>query len=163
MSQIKGDKLTKFNTLFKHLASDTTNLTTFKYFKNLAQLVYPLRDNHLGLYQITDDNNFKDKESIDKFISTKEFLNYLKYTINIDSLKIELQAKSTDSIEGVYHFNKLYSVGLFRKDSNEYLGVIIDSKFKLWQKGQIAIYLHEHKPNLYKAVYGNPFTKGFYK
>jgi hypothetical protein len=159
-AQIKGDKLSYFKALYDRLASDTTSyLDSYKYFYNLAQLLFPLRDNHLGFYQLPDYKNFRTKQSIDSFIATKEFLNYPACNINIDSLKIELAKKPSDSLEGVYHYDTFYTVGLFKNGDNEYVGVILDSDVSLWTKGQIAIHLYQYAPNLYKAIYGHPQYK----
>jgi hypothetical protein len=79
----------------------------------------------------------------------------------MDSLKIELAKKPADSVEGIYHYDKFYTVGLFRNGEKEYIGIILDSDINLWQKGQIAIHLYEFAPNLYKAIYGHPLFKSF--
>lgn len=161
-AQIKGDKLSFYNALYDRLASDTTNTpNSYNYFYNLSQLIFPLRDNHLGFYQLPNFNNFKTKESIDSFLTTKEFLNYPTCNINIDSLKTELTKKPADSIEGIYHYDQFYSVGLFKSSDKEYIGVILDTDVKWWQKGQIAMHLYEYAPNLYKAIYGHPRFKNF--
>ncbi|SDE34035.1 Peptidase family S41 [Niabella drilacis] len=159
---MKGNKQDNYINLFNRLSSDTTSeLNNYKYFYNLSQLLFPLRDNHLGFYQLPDYKNFKTKETIDSFIATKEFYLYPTCEINIDSLKIELAKKPADSIEGIYHYDKFYSVGLFRSGDREYIGVVLDTNIKLWQKGQIAIHLYEYIPNHYKAIYGHPLYKNF--
>lgn len=161
-SQIKGNKQALFNTLYEQLASDTTsNPHSFKYFYNLSQLIFPLKDNHLGFYQIAAYDNFKNKERIDSFIGTKEFLDYPTFHINIDSLKYVLAKRPADSVEGIYNYGRFYSVGLFKRVDKEYVGVIIDSDVNLWRKGQIAIHLYEYAPNLFKAIYGHPLSKKF--
>lgn len=161
-SQIKGDKQALFNSLYERLASDTTsNPHSFKYFYNLSQLIFPLKDNHLGFYQIAAYDNFKNKDRIDSFIGTKEFLDYPTFHINIDSLKNVLAKRPADSVEGIYNYGKFYSVGLFKRVDKEYVGVIIDSDVNLWRKGQIAIHLYEYAPNLFKAIYGHPLSKNF--
>lgn len=161
-AQIKGDKLSNYNDLYNRLASDTTNnANSYKYFYNLAQLLFPLRDNHLGFYQLPNYNHFKTKESIDSFVTTKEFLDYPTCKINIDSLKAKLATKPAESVEGIYHYDKFYTVGVFKNGENKYIGVVLDSDISLWVKGQIAINLYESAPNLYKAVYGHPLFKYF--
>jgi hypothetical protein len=159
-AQIKGKKRDNYINLFNRL-SLASGLNSYEYFYNLSQLLFPLRDNHLGFYQLPDYNNFKTKETIDSFIVTKDFYLYPTYEINIDSLKIELAKKPADSIEGIYHYDKFYSVGLFRSGDREYIGVVLDSNIKLWQTGQIAIHLYEYIPNHYKAIYGHPLYKSF--
>ena len=77
-AQIKDDKLSNYNALYDRLAADTTsNPNSYEYFYNLSQLLFPLRDNHLGFRQLPNYNNFKTKEAIDSFITTKEFLDLL--------------------------------------------------------------------------------------
>ncbi len=160
--QIKGKKLDDYIDLYNRLSLDTTSdPNSYKYFYNLSQLLFPLRDNHLGFYQLPNYKNLKTKEAIDSFVKTKEFYLYPTYKINIDSLKIELSKKPADSIEGIYHYDKFYSVGLFRSGYKELIGVVLDSDIKLWRKGQVAIHLYEYIPNHYKAIYRHPQHKGF--
>ncbi len=53
--QIKGQSLASYNTLFKKLLSDTVESSSaYTYFYNLAQLFFPIRDNHLTFYQIAN-------------------------------------------------------------------------------------------------------------
>ena len=53
--QIKGQSLISYNSLFEKLLSDTVkNASDYKYFYNLAQLFFPIRDNHLTFYQIAN-------------------------------------------------------------------------------------------------------------
>lgn len=161
-TQIKGDKQTQYNELINRLSKDSTNqYNSYQYFYQLAQLVFPLKDNHLGFYEIPDYKNFTSVERIDSFAKSKLVLNYPTYSINIDSLKVALSKKPLDSIEGIYHYDKYYRVGLFKKESNEYIGVVLDSETNLWLKGQIAIHLYELAPNLFKAIYGHPLFKTY--
>lgn len=161
-AQIKGGKLEYYNALYDRLVTDTVvDPDTYNYFYNLSQLVFPLRDNHLGFYQLPNYNNFKTQANIDSFIRTREFSNYPTCKINIDSLKNELAKKPPDSIEGIYYYDKFYSVGLFKNADREYTGVVLDSDIGLWRKGQIAIHLYEYGQNLYKAIYGHPLFKNF--
>lgn len=162
-AQIKGDKLSYYNELYKRLASDTThNPNSYKYFYNLAQLLFPLRDNHLAFYQLPNYNNFKTKESIDSFVTTNEFLSYPTIKIDLDSLRSELSKKSAEWVEGIYHYDKFYTVGLYKSGDKEYIGVVLDSDINLWVKGQVAIHLYETAPNIYKAIYAHPLLK-YYK
>jgi len=161
-TQIKGDKQTQYNELINRLSKDSTNqYNSYQYFFQLTQLLFPLKDNHLGFYEIPDYKNFTSVERIDSFAKSKLVLNYPTYSINIDSLKVALSKKPLDSIEGIYHYDKYYRVGLFKKESNEYIGVVLDSETNLWLKGQIAIHLYELAPNLFKAIYGHPLFKTY--
>jgi hypothetical protein len=161
-TQIKGDKLRQYDSLYNQLGSDTVHdQNSYKYFYHLARLIFPVRDNHLGFYQLPDFDNFKSKSSIDSFVLTKEFLDYPSVIINLDSLKRQLSKKPPDSIEGIYQYDKYYTIGLYKNERSEYLGVVLDSEINLWRKGQVAIHLFETAPNIYKAIYGHPLTKNF--
>ena len=163
--QIKEQALVSYNELFEKLKSDSVNKTSdYQYFYNLAQLFFPIRDNHLGFYQNIDDNNFKDQPTFERYIVTKEFKDFPKYDINVDSLKDALSNKPRDSIEGIYYLDTLFSVGLFKTKDKEYLGVVLTSKIRVWrnlnwEKGQIAIHLYEYLPNHFKAIYADPVSK----
>ena len=163
--QIKGQSLVSYNELFEKLKStNVNNVSDYQYFYNLAQLFFPIRDNHLGFYQNIDDNNFKDQLTFEKYIATKEFKDFPNYSINIDSLKDVLSIKPRDSIEGIYYLDTLFSVGLFKVKDKEYMGVVLSSRITVWRnlnwtKGQIAIHLYEYLPNHFKAIYADPVTK----
>lgn len=161
-TQITEDKKSNYNDLYKRLTSDTVNNpNSYKYFYNLAQLLFPLRDNHLGFYQLPNYDHFKTKESIDSFITTKDFFDYPSCNINIDSLKTALATKPPESVEGIYYYDKFYTIGLFKNTDSEYIGVVLDSDVNLWIRGQIAVHLYESSPNLFKAIYGHPLFKYF--
>jgi hypothetical protein len=163
--QIAGSKLSAYDSLYERLRADTTAIGSpgdHRYFMNLSQLFFTIRDNHLAFYQVPDFNNFKNKESIARFVASREFSAYPKYEIDIDSLKAALATRPAESVEGIYHYDQYYSVGLFKSGACEYTGVVVDSDINLWQKGHIALHLYEYGPNLYKAIYAHPLTKSYF-
>lgn len=142
--QVKGQDLNAYNRIYEKLLSDTVkNPSDYQYFYNLAQLFFPIRDNHLSFYQIA---NFPASSAFPAFKG------------NIDSLQYFLEAKPLDSLEGIYHYGHYYSVGLF-KTNNEYMGVVLDTKVPNWKRGEIAIRLYEYLPNNFKAIYAHPKFK----
>jgi Peptidase family S41 len=143
--QIKGQTVTIYNELFEKLKSDSShNTSDYKYFYNLAQLFFPIQDNHLAFYQI------------DKFPKESAFS---KFDGNIDSLKSVIETKALDSIEGIYFYGESYSVGIFKSNSQEYTGVVLNSNTPIWKKGQIAVHLYETSPGYFKAIYAHPKYK----
>ena len=145
--QIKGQSLISYNSLFEKLLSDTVkNASDYKYFYNLAQLFFPIRDNHLTFYQIAN------------FPSATDFPTFKG---NLDSLKSVLTTKPLDSLEGIYHYDKYYSIGLFKVDKTEYIGVVLGTETTNWKKGQVAIHLYEYLPNYFKAIYAHPKFKNY--
>jgi hypothetical protein len=160
--QIRGEARVNYEALFDRLVADSlVKPGDYRYFYNLAQLIFPLRDNHLGFYQLTDYTQFQSTAAIEKYIATPEFRNYPKSKLNIDSLKSALEKKPTDSIEGIYHYGRFYSVGLFKSGIDEYTGVVLNSSVNLWEKGHIAIQLYTYEPGIYKAIYAHPFTRNY--
>lgn len=135
-AQITGRQLTAYDSLYQHLAQDTlANPLSFRYFANLAQLLFPIRDNHLGFMQTSDYRHFRTQASLDSFVISKEFLVYPVYPINLDSLEAQLAQSPLDSLEGIYHYGSHYTVGVFRSGPHTYTGVVVKSDSKLWRKG----------------------------
>lgn len=160
--QMKGEKLIAYNALYKQLTLNVVNdANEYQYFYNLSRLFFPLRDNHLAFYQLADYKNFQTNESIEKFVTSREFKSQETYSGNIDSLEKQSAAKPLDPIEGIYHYGTHFSVALFKANSKEYTGVVVKSAIKLWQKGQVAFRLYEQTPGFFKAIYIHPFTKNF--
>jgi len=159
-SQIKGARLDSFNILYNQLAADSNAvLNKYQQFLRLSKLFFLLRDNHLGFYEVPNYNHFKTHETIAEYVKSDAFLKLPKYDIDPDSLKTALTGKSPDSVEGIYHYDRFYTVGVFRTSEKEYVGVVLDSEVNLWTKGQIALHLHEYGPDMLKAVYIHPLTK----
>jgi hypothetical protein len=77
----------------------------------------------------------------------------------VDSLRSALATKPLDSLEGIYHYDRFYSVGLFRTAPKIYIGVILHSDTAIWKPGQIAIHLYEEDHGILKAIYAHPRYK----
>ena len=146
-TQIKGQRLIDYSRLVEKLRKDTvTNISGYKYFYNLAQLFFPINDNHLSFYQTA---NFSKEADFPVFPG------------NVDSLKSVLKKRSLDSLEGIYNYDKYYTVGLYKSNNAEYIGVVLNSKVPNWKKGQIAIHLYEFIPSYFKAIYAHPKNKNY--
>jgi hypothetical protein len=145
--QIQGQKLIEYNLLFENLKNDSSyKISPFRYFKNLSQLFFPIKDNHLGFYQIA---RFSEQNNLETFLG------------NIDSLKSSLATKNIDSIEGIYHQGQINVIGIFRKSINEFVGVVLDTKSKTLTKGDIVLYLFQTNTNQFKAIYTYGTTNYF--
>ena len=162
-AQIRGHRKASYERLYNQLAADSAiNPGDYRYFYNLCQLLFPLRDNHLGFYQLADHNRFSNKDSVGRSLSAKESVAFPEYKGNVDSLKSALLARPLDSLEGIYHYDRFYAVGVFRTGEKEYTGVVVESDLNQWQKGQIAIRLYEYEPGSYKAIYAHPASKKYF-
>jgi hypothetical protein len=160
--QIKGEKATAYHALYTQLLRDSGHaVNSFSYFYNLGQLLFPLKDNHLGFYQVVNYKMFSDKSSLDSFVASPGLCDHPKVQLDIDSLKAILNSKPADSIEGIYHYDSYFSVGLYREASGELTGIVVDTKVPNWINGQLAIKLYPYAQGIYKAIYAHPVTRGF--
>ena len=145
--QVKGKNLQSYNRLYERLLKDpVSHPADYKYFYNLSQLFFPIRDNHLSFYQVA---NFPGETDFPTFAG------------NVDSRQSVLASTPMDSLEGIYYYDEYLSVGLYKSGKAEYKGVILDSKVPNWKPGQLAIYLYEYEPQSYKAIYVHPKFKNY--
>jgi len=100
--QLKGDK--KYQQLYETLRKDLKTTDDFEVFQKLAQLISPLRDNHLGFWRKPDSS-----------------YNYIPHQYQIDSTSIvnKYINNAIDSIEGIYQSGKVKYVIRLEK-GNEY-------------------------------------------
>lgn len=166
-AQINGAKAKSFDSLFQQLKKDTVNkYYDYKYFYNLSKLLWPLTDNHLAFSHYIDQTRYKDKKSFEEYLASDEFRNYPTIKNNIDSLILMLNTKDNSSVEGIYNLDSSFTVGVFKLNTNEYIGVVLNSSIKwnhksIWDIGQIAIHLFEYSPNRFRAYYADPVSKGW--
>ncbi len=163
--QIRGAKEKAYDSLYQTVRNDTLNISgSFDYYFRLLRLFFPIRDNHLGFYQIPvtaiAEKDYNNEKLVGLYRQHPSLKNYPRVNLNIDSLRNELTKKPKDSIEGLYFFGTIFEVGLFRSNKNgEYTGSIIHSTVPQWQKGEISIRLFEYEPGFFKAVYADPLFK----
>jgi len=165
--QITGQTLITYNELYEKLKADSViDINDYKYFYNLAQLFWPIRDNHMAFSHYIDETKYKDKGSFEAYLTTDEFKNFHRVNYDIDSLKVQLAGKDINTVEGIYNLDSSFSVGIFKVTDKEYVGVVLNSKINfyhhpLWTNGQIAIHLYENSPNHFIAFYADPISKGW--
>ncbi len=100
--QLKNDA--SYTQLYQQLQKEMNTADDFEVFKKLAQLIYPIKDNHLGFYRSAD--------------STYKF-KFLKAELPTADLIKKLEQTPKDSIEGLYYFGtKKYII--FQKAGPEY-------------------------------------------
>lgn len=161
--QIKGKASKAYQKLYDSLSRlNGDQFSSLDYFSTLSQLFFPLRDNHLGFYESYDASVFNDTAAYRKFREKLEATSYASINLNLDSLNTVLSGKSLDEVEGIYHYEKYYSFGLYKTSANEYQGVILSSNVPFWKKGQIVAKLYEYAPNNFRAMYITPLTKTFH-
>lgn len=160
--QIKGEKLKYFDSVYHSVLDDSlSEVDDWQKFQKFSKLFFPIKDNHIGFYSNVNYEHFKSQENLEKYMQTEEFKNYPSINIDIDSLKKILLNKPIESPEGIYYYADVLTVGVYQKSKNEFEGIILESKTALWKPGQLAIYLNEFEPGLYKAIYAHPIHKNF--
>lgn len=103
--QLKNDK--SYDQLYQRLRIELNIVDDFEVYQKLLELIYPIRDNHLGLYRRPD--------SLYKF-------QYLKPAIDLVELEKKYSNSPKESIEGIYHsYDGKYKYVMYPKDSLYYL------------------------------------------
>ena len=85
------DQLTKddsYRQLYERLRKDLNTSDDFEAYQKLLQLIYPIKDNHLGFYR-KPDSSYK--------------FNYLKPPFNLGELEAKYKDYPKDSVEGFYY------------------------------------------------------------
>lgn len=155
--QLKGDK--SYQQLYQNLRKDVKFADDFEIYQKLLQLIYPIKDNHLGLYRKPD--------SIYKF-------EYLKPSIDLVELEKKYATFPKDSIEGIYYsYDGKYKLVLYLKDNlyylqslnNGYIDAILkptfDSRFDAvrFLPGKVPYVLYRNVGFSYGSLNGLPYRK----
>ncbi|MFA0962336.1 S41 family peptidase [Roseivirga sp. BDSF3-8] len=102
-------------------------------------------------------------ESINHFLSSEEFLQTEMVAL---SSKQKVKGYAVDDIRGVYvSSDDTYTVALIesRTDFRDYVAVIVDSKTRLWKKGQVKFEIKRKKGNIYEGFFYNRYHQATYE
>lgn len=166
-NQFKGIAKTEYEATYHKLkkrADKTAN--SFECYKILAELLYPLKDNHLGFWQKADEEinekNIVDNAFIEKYIQSEAFKNFPTVNINLDSLTTALKDKPKEDVEGIYHYSNYVTTAVYRTHKKDSLvGVVISARLKNWQPGQLAFTMKEYAPGRFNAISAHLVKKNF--
>lgn len=163
-AQIKGEKLKAYQALYNELKKASIGPTTLDTFYTYSQLLWPIKDMHLGLQQVWDyDLNLQmlsDSSYISNYRKTPAFQQFPRSQVSLDSLEKELRKKPNDSIEGIYQAGNLGSVGIYRTSKADSLvGVILTATYRNSAPGQLFAIFKETAPGKYRAVHANLLTR----
>ncbi|WP_276482388.1 S41 family peptidase [Paraflavitalea pollutisoli] len=165
--QIRNTRKASFDSLYQALRSDTAQAgNSFAEFRQLSKLFFQLKDNHLGFYQqpeaVLPLTEYQNTAAIEKYRQSRFFTQFPAVQLSLDSLQQALSTTPADSIEGIYHYDTVLSIGLYRTaQPGELIGVVLRSSLPVWKPGQVAAYLYEQEPGTYRALYAHPFYKYF--
>lgn len=157
-SQIKGQRKKEFDKLYEKLTLKVDEKNTeLQHFEILSELVGQINDNHFVLQYIPDTSfdweRYSDKLYVSKFLKKDYILNHPKVKINIDSLELSLKNKQTNEVEGIYYFqSSSHKIGVFKVNDSVYNGMILESLYPIWEKGDLCFVLKEKSPNYFHSI-----------
>jgi hypothetical protein len=157
-SQIKGQRKKEFYNLYEKLTSKVDEKNTdLQHFEILSELVGQINDNHFVLQYIPDTSfdwkRYSDKLYVSNFLKKDYLLNHPKVIINIDSLELSLKNKQTNEVEGIYYFqSSSHKIGVFKVNDSVYNGMILESLYPVWEKGDLCFILKEKSPNYFHSI-----------
>ncbi|MBP7557097.1 MAG: hypothetical protein KA821_12560 [Chitinophagaceae bacterium] len=154
--QISGKAEKTYYSMMDSLAHEQPK-SDHEYFRLLAQMVEPLRDNHLFLYekpkQEITSAQFADTAFMRRYRSSASFLNFPAVALNLDSLEQQAHKADSNSIEGIYYYQKYLKVAVYSSGPDEYTGVVLASDFPNWGRGQIIFALQDRGVGRYSAIF----------
>ncbi|MEJ5963763.1 S41 family peptidase [Pedobacter immunditicola] len=148
--QITGQRKSGYDLQFERLKIESPQSNAFDSLYKLSSLLWPIKDNHLGLYQV----------------SNKEISSHKRYPIsamNLDSLEEQLLSKPLKSPEGIYYQGDRFKIGVYSTSNKDSLiGVILSSSLPIWSIGEMAVLLVKHTQDGYRGVYANLYNKDLF-
>ncbi|WP_276089664.1 S41 family peptidase [Pedobacter sp. JY14-1] len=162
--QIRGERKKAYDLLFQELKSASIGPSALDTFYHFSRLLGPIRDMHLGFWQVWDRTVSMDKLQDSAYISayqhTPAFKKVSFVTLNLDSLQHALQKMPLDSIEGIYSAGKFGTVGIFRtKVRDSLVAACLSPGFRNSRPGEIFGIFREHSKDKFRGVYVSPITK----
>lgn len=131
--------------------------------KYLVYYIEVFNDNHTYLRIPANAKvDESDGKQVAKFLESELFKNRETYKLKLKNL-----VKTTlNDVRGIYETaDSSYKVAVVESKNQfrDYIGVIIDSKSKLWKKGQVKFELKKKKENLYEGFFYSRYHSLIYK
>lgn len=114
----------------------------------LVQAIAPLKDHHLGLYEMPDMSLYK---------------TYDPERVPLAMYGGELPAfDPADALQGKYTYGDWFSIAVIPSSrAGEYYGVVVESKVEHWKKGEMAAWFQKREDGILQAIYAHPYTKNY--
>lgn len=153
--QIKGSELDAYNNLYKKAVASSSKTTTVNdCFLLLNSLLAPIKDKHAQILHVKDtdkENDLDNEEARLEYRNSNSFKNFPKTNKDITGLTTQLQEKPYEAIEGIYKKREDLTIGIVKKGAI-YQGIVLASKTKTWEIGQIKYTITEVAPNMYDVM-----------
>jgi len=155
--QIRGKAKTAYYQMMDSLTQQQPQ-NAYEYFRLLAQMTEPLRDNHLFVYEYPQQEiksaQFSDTAFMRAYRSSAAYLDFPSVRLSLDSLEQQLQRADSNSVEGIYYYQQYIKLAVYRSGrAGEYTGVVLTSEFPNWGRGQILFVLQDRGAGRYSAIY----------
>lgn len=155
-TDITKDNIDEYDNLKKQVYNESLQITNkVACFKLLLLYVEYFRDNHSTIRMNFPQINENNQDDITEFLSSEIYQATEIYQLSEEDKK----EYPISEIRGIYQSESgVYTIAVLPSKTNfrDYVGVVIDSKSKLWKKGQVKLELKTKKNGEFEAfVYLN--------
>lgn len=153
--QIKGDHKEAYEQTLNELSKEVTrSMPIAECYRALNILLSQVKDKHAHIKHIKPSilaSTLLTDKDINQYRKSKSFKNHPRYDKSLTSLEKELKKAPSRSIEGVYHREGVFTIGVV-KNGNLYSGVVLASQSPLWMPGQIAYTIIPNGKGMYDVM-----------
>ena len=139
--QIKGDKLITFQNTYETLSQQMNRpIPIADCFGLLNQQLMVVTDFHASVRSkasYLSEEQYYDEEKQQDFLNSDVFKNHPRYPGDLAQLELDLKTKPTHDIEGIYNYGTQQVVGIIKVNDSTIIGVVLSSKLKIWEPGQL--------------------------
>ena len=153
---------------FKNRIGEKTKTITTKNecLKFLTYFVEFFDDNHTTINNYTNKKwqiNESSTNELEQFYKSSEYQN--TEVVKLSNKEI-LKKYMINDIRGIYvSLDTIYTIAIIKNKTafRDYIGVIVDSKTKLWKIGQVKLEFRHKRENIYEGFSYNRWHKASYK
>lgn len=127
----------------------------------LVQLLRTVRDNHLAIRHdpgVDAERVANDTAYVAELNRQPYFKQWPRPAIDLDSLERALRTRGVYDPEGIYESDNA-RVAVYRSGDNELRGLVVQSKYPLWQPGDVVWWLYPKGEGFYEATLARPGDK----
>lgn len=136
------------NQIFSEKINDASSLTECNQIIN-EWLKY-FRNGHVAVQILAKPESSSEEGSQGNDVDSKT-VEWESNSTNIDQFKKYLDGKEVNDIEGIWEIGS-YKIAI-KKESNQYVGFIVESKFDEWKKGQVKLKIFDDRDLLKSEFY----------
>lgn len=118
-------------------------------FRVLTYYVEFFKDNHSSIRMRSKNVDENNEEEVKQFLESDLYKSREVYKLK----KEDFKQYPIEDIRGVYNLGEFYKIAIIPNKTpfRDYIGVILESKSKLWKKGQVKVEIKKVGKNHYEA------------